>query len=377
MQDRKDLDAFIAAHREEAEQTLMELARLPAPTRHEEQRAAYVMHWLRHHGSNEVWKDSAGNVISSFACSRYNDITVFAAHMDVVFDDRMPLPLSRRGRKVFCPGCGDDTANLVNLLYLSQYISENSDRLKTGILIVADTCEEGLGNSDGIRTLFSNYGDRIRRFYSFDAYMGMIMNGAVGSHRYRIAIQTEGGHSYQNFGNANAIAQAAELIQMIYSQPLPSAMKTTYNVGRIEGGTTVNSIAEHVEFLYEYRSESEECLKQMKQNLKEIIHTFRQKNRTVHVEVIGIRPGEGKIDQEDFQKWTEENEKTVSLYYPGPYHLAANSSDANIPLSMGIYANTIGTIRGGNPHTREEWIDLDSLSTGMGMALSLAELYMK
>ncbi|MGN1388396.1 MAG: M20/M25/M40 family metallo-hydrolase [Bulleidia sp.] len=374
MNDR--ISMFAESHAAEAEALLKELGRIPAPSHHEEQRASFVRDWFLSAGANEVWIDDAGNVLCKFGCDHFDDITVFMAHMDIVFEDRTPIPMKQEGRILKAPGIGDDTANLVNLMMMTKYLIENQSRQNTGILIAADTCEEGLGNSDGCREIMENYGNRVKAFYSFDAYQGMCMNGAVGSHRYRIEILTEGGHSYRDFGNDNAIAVAADLIRDLYSITVPEEARTTYNVGRIEGGTTVNSIAESAVILYEYRSERESCLEQMKSSFFSVIEKYRSAGKRINVQVLGIRPASCIQDPEGFAEWTANNLRILKNYYPGKIICAPNSSDSNIPLSRGIFANTIGTIRGDLPHTREEWADLDSIPSGIAMACALLEQYM-
>ena len=129
---------------------------------------------------------------------------VLMAHTDVVFDDMEELPMTRDGNILYAPGIGDDTANLVNLMMGAAFLTEHADELKTGIMVVANSCEEGLGNLKGCKEIFKNYGSRIKAFYSFDCYLSACIYTPVGSHRYQIQVQTEGGHSYRDFGRDNA-----------------------------------------------------------------------------------------------------------------------------------------------------------------------------
>ena len=251
MIEKEELDRFIASCKEEQAELLMTLGRIPAPSHHEEKRAALCKKWFEHEGCNEVWIDEAQNVICKFNCDKYDEITVMMAHMDVVFNDTEELPMRRDGDILRAPGIGDDTANLVNLMLATRFLVQHKDRLHTGLMIVANSCEEGLGNLKGCKEIFNNYGDRIRRFYSFDGYMSQCTSIAVGSHRYRMQVQCPGGHSYLDFGKDNAIQIAAEIIHELYRITPPRQEYTTYNVGRIEGGSTVNSIAQEVTLLYE------------------------------------------------------------------------------------------------------------------------------
>ena len=193
MIEKEELDRFIASCRDEQAELLMTLGRIPAPSHHEEKRAAFCKKWFEHEGCNEVWIDEAQNVICKFNCDRYDEITVMMAHMDVVFNDTEELPMRRDGDILRAPGIGDDTANLVNLMLATRFLVQHKDRLHTGLMIVANSCEEGLGNLKGCKEIFNNYGDRIRRFYSFDGYMSQCTSIAVGSHRYRMQVQCPGG----------------------------------------------------------------------------------------------------------------------------------------------------------------------------------------
>lgn len=369
--DKKVYDEFIESNKDEAIELLMTLGRIPAPSHHEDKRAAFCKKWFENEGCNEVWIDEAKNVVCKFNCDRYDDITVFMAHMDIVFDDTDELPMTREGNILRAPGIGDDTANLVNLMMGTRFLIQNKEKLHTGIMIVANTCEEGLGNLKGCKEIFNNYGDRIKEFYSFDGYMSQCTSVAVGSHRYRIQVIGEGGHSYLNFGNDNAIHIASQLITKLYEITPPDEEKTTYNVGRIEGGSTVNSIAQEAVILYEYRSSSEKCLQIMQNKLNETIGSFRKQGKKINLEILGIRPGCGDGDKTELMKWTDNNISLIRNYYNGEMDLGPYSTDGNIPLSKNILANTIGTITGANAHKREEWIDLNSLPQGMGIVLSL------
>lgn len=369
--DKKVYDEFIESNKDEAIELLMTLGRIPAPSHHEDKRAAFCKKWFENEGCNEVWIDEAKNVVCKFNCDRYDDITVFMAHMDIVFDDTDELPMTREGNILRAPGIGDDTANLVNLMMGTRFLIQNKEKLHTGIMIVANTCEEGLGNLKGCKEIFNNYGDRIKEFYSFDGYMSQCTSVAVGSHRYRIQVIGEGGHSYLNFGNDNAIHIASQLITKLYEITPPDEEKTTYNVGRIEGGSTVNSIAQEAVILYEYRSSSEKCLQIMQNKLNETIDSFRKQGKKINLEILGIRPGCGDGDKTELKKWTDNNISLIRNYYKEEMDLGPYSTDGNIPLSKNILANTIGTITGANAHKREEWIDLNSLPQGMGIVLSL------
>lgn len=364
------VEQYVSEHTEEAEALLMELGKIPAPSRQEDKRAAFCRDWLMLHGAKDVSIDPAKNVVCKINCDGQNDLAVFMAHMDIVFPDTEPLPMTLDGRKLSAPGIGDDTSNLVNLLMAAKYILEHAPKLHMGFLIVANSCEEGLGNLDGSKEILKTYGDRIKAFYSFDGYLSQCTYIAVGSYRYRITAKTTGGHSWLQFGEPNAIEILCRLVEKFYQLEVPAEPKTTYNVGYISGGTTVNTIAQEASMLFEFRSVSQRCLEDMDRKLKEIVEDFQKKYRII-VELLGVRPASGDIDREALDAYTAKSAGIIREFYSGELDYGAYSTDANVPLSMGICANTIGTVSGSGAHTREEWVDLQSLPVGMKIVLSV------
>lgn len=355
-----------------AEQTdlLRRLGAIPAPTRQEDQRAAFCRDWLLAQGAQDVQLDSAKNVICKLG-PQDGELIVFAAHTDVVFPDLDPLPMREEQGKLYAPGIGDDTANLVNLMMAAKYLLQSGRRLPCGLLIVANACEEGLGNLDGTKALFAAYGDRIKAFYSFDCWIPQCISRAVGSYRYRITCRTCGGHSYSAFGAPNAIELLCRLVEKLYAIEPPAAEKTTFNVGRFEGGSTVNSIAQEATILYEFRSASQACLEEMEHKFRQTVEACSGLGGELTVELLGIRPGNGPVDPEALAAFTARSVDVIRTFCGEPVDERPCSTDSNVPLSLGIVANTIGAVRGALSHTREEWVELESLKPGLKIVLSL------
>lgn len=243
---------------------------------------------------------------------------------------------------------------------------------------MANSCEEGLGNLKGSRQIVKDYGKRIRHFITVDgtAHENVVTHG-VGSHRYQVVVRTEGGHSYAKFGNRNAIASLSKMICDLYSVEVPHEgdSKTTYNVGTIEGGTSVNTIAQEACMLYEYRSDNVNCLAKMESLFHEIVEAHRATGLEVDVQRIGERPV-GYEPETDAAKELLENICTCirSVIGKEPM-LTSGSTDANIPLSVGIPAICITGAEGGGCHTREEWLDVKSLKSGVSLVLALLSGY--
>lgn len=353
--------SFSAAFHDEAVSLLERVCTIPAPSHDEGRRADFIMSWLEEKGVEGAYMDEAKNVVIPYCDDGVCGLDVFAAHTDVVFPDTDPLPMRIEGDTLHCPGSGDDTANFVALMLYAAYIITNRVPVKRGILFVCNSCEEGLGNLYGTRTLFERYGDRIATFTSFDSVLGRgIVNTAVGSERYVIRVATEGGHSFADFGARNAIAVLSSVIVKLYGQSTDSKM-TTYNVGTISGGTSVNSIAQSAECLYEFRAVDERSLGRMRSGFEGIISSFRAKNIDITYECIGQRPCGADVDTSGLEDVAQ---KIISSY-GYPVMRGVSSTDCNIPLSMGIPAICFGLIKATGTHTRQEKVDLASYRDGL------------
>ena len=372
MQLTQEIIKYIEEHRQEAFDLLVELAQIPAPSNHEEKRAEFCKNWLEKQGARGVYIDEALNVIYPLGCTQDNALVVYMAHSDVVFPDTEPLPLRIEDGRIYCPGVGDDTANAVALLMAAKYCAQNDLKpCGEGVLIVIDSGEEGLGNLKGCRKIMETFGPRIREFISLDGSGRGGTNRAVGSKRYRIAIDTEGGHSYGAFGNRNAIAYLASMIDQMYTMKVPPKGKTTYNVGTIGGGTSVNTIAQHAEMLYEFRSDERESLTVMQEHLDATIALYRAKGVGVTVELVGDRPCSGDVDENRQQALKDRTAGAIRNHYQVDYTFHAGSTDCNLPLAAGIPSVCVGCYNGRGAHTREEYVEIESLLPGLKVAFEL------
>ena len=372
MQLTEQILQYIDEHRQEMQELLIELAQIPAPSNHEEKRAAFCKQWLEQQGAKGVYIDEALNVVYPVGCTDSNPLVVFMAHSDVVFPDTDPLPLKVEDGKIFCPGVGDDTANAVAMLLTAKYIAEQGLTPKdVGMLIVVNSGEEGLGNLKGSRKIMEDFGSRVTEFITFDGNANRISNRTVGSKRYLVEVDTEGGHSYGKFGNRNAIAYLASLIDTLYTMKVPEKGKTTYNVGTISGGTSVNTIAQHAEMLYEFRSDERESLAIMEQHFMAAIEFYRTKGIRVTVTQVGDRPCAGDVDMDKQQQLMDRAAQAVKRHYGLEASFGPSSTDCNIPMAMGIPAICPGCIDGGGAHTRGEYVVIDSLLPGLKVAAEL------
>ena len=356
----------------ETEQIVRDLCKIPAPSHHEELRAEYCKNWFLKNGFSDVSIDEALNVVVPVNVKDNQPLTVMMAHTDTVFPDTEPMPLVEENGFIHAPGVTDDTANLAVLMVCARFFKENLPEQCGGWLFVANSCEEGLGNLKGCRKIMETYGSGVKEFISLDSCcMNRVVTQAVGSHRYKITVKTEGGHSFGNFGNRNAIHVLASMIDLFYTVKVPveGNSKTTYNVGLISGGTSVNTIAQEAEMMYEYRSDNKNCLAKMETFFKHTIETFRSGGVEVLVEKLGDRPCSAEIDPERFTVLRERIKNSVKEVLGLDTFEASSSTDCNIPLSMGIPAICFGVCRGKGAHTREEYLETASLSDGCRLLL--------
>ncbi len=375
--EQQSLQTYVEQNYNTLLELLRSLCRIPAPSHHEKARADFCQNWLEQAGATGVYVDSALNVIFPLNCENDNQLTVFAAHTDTVFPDLEPLPYREDDNYIYCPGVGDDTASLAILLMTAKYFIEYHMIPSHGILFVCNSAEEGLGNLKGTRQLMWDYEGRISRFITFDSNLNYINHQCVGSHRYRVEVKTEGGHSFQKFGNPNAIAILSELVHQIYALSVPSIenARTSYNVGTIEGGTSVNTIAQNASMLCEYRSDNEQALSIMKENFEKIFSSIQRDGIAVLVEQIGSRPCAKNVDPLEIEKMTKDCIHIIEEITGQPVTLKSASTDCNIPLSLGIPAICVGVYRGAGAHTREEWIEKSSLKPGFEIALKIVKFY--
>ena len=366
--------AFMKNGTAQLEQLLKAISVIPAPSGSEEKRAEFVKKWLEAQGAEGVYIDEAKNVIFPMNCDGRNDITVFAAHTDVVFPDEKELPWREDDKNFYCPGVGDNTVCLATMLTVIKFILQNQIKPKGAVLFVANACEEGLGNLKGTRRLFEDYKGRITRFYTFDGQYQAVVSRCVGSHRYEVSCTTEGGHSYNAFGNHNAIACLADFISDLYAIEVPKKenCKTTYNVGVISGGTSVNTIAQSASMLFEYRSDDAACLAKMEKAFQEKLTAANASGKGIfRAALVGARPCQEKMDERVHQTMLHRAITIQEEESGQEVCLCSGSTDCNIPMSLGVPAVCVGVYNGGGAHTYEEWVEKESLPIGLRIVYRL------
>lgn len=350
-----------------------ELCLIPAPSHYEDERAKYILKYLQDSGIENAHIDEAKNVICTLG-KPTDELVVFMAHTDTVFPMGTPLNYIDDGEKIHCPGAGDDTGSLATMLTCIKYMAEHDIVPERALMFVANSCEEGLGNLKGCRKIFEDYGEWIEYLYSFDSTPDTMTTKSVGSHRYQLTAETEGGHSLWDFGNRNAISVLAEIIHEIYSIEVPKVgdSQTTYNVGIIEGGTSVNTIAQSASMLCEYRSDHLDCLSHMEEKFRNIFEKAKETCPGLKVERVGDRPCmSSDMDTELQQMITDRAKEIQSKHFGTEVTEISGSTDCNIPHSLGIPAVALANYDGGGIHTREEWVKKDGFKDGLKVSMEL------
>ena len=369
------LEQYVSDHQDEVVELIRTLVAIPAFSNHEQARAEFCAKWFRDVGAEDVKIDEASNVIVTLGDVQAGKAVAFMAHLDTVFPDETGFELVEEDGWLKAPGVGDDTANVALLMVITRYLLEQKCPPKQGVLIVLNAGEEGLGNLKGCRRLMHDYGDKLSEVYSFDGPYKGYVNKAVGSVRYRVEVKTEGGHSYGAFGNRNAIRVLASLIDALYSVKVPEGGKTTYNVGTIEGGTSVNTIAQQASMLFEFRSDVREHLDQIRGMFDSLIDAYRKMGVEVNVEILGERPCMGEIDQEKQRTIEKKVEDLIERRIGVRPEGHSGSTDCNIPFSLGINSLCFGGYLGEGAHTREEKIEKASLLPGLGVMMEFVLNY--
>jgi tripeptide aminopeptidase len=371
---------------------IISLTEIPAPPFKEAKRAAAYAEMLRAAGLQDVEIDAEGNAMGLWRGTgpAGAPLIVIAAHLDTVFPEETDVKVRREGTKLSAPGIGDDTRSLAVLLAYARAMKAAGVKTGRDILLVGNVGEEGPGDLRGVRHLFTKgkYKDRVHAFFSMDGTNGArIVNGGTGSKRYRVTFKGPGGHSYGAFGLVNPMAAMSQTVVDLYKIAPPKAPKTTYSASVTGGGTSVNSIPHEVWMEFDMRSESAAELARLEQSFlgavdkavagENAARSVREGPVTADKKVIGDRPAGSTSASSELVRVAQ---AAVSAHGLAP-ELQISSTDANMPMSLGIPGITIGSGgSGGRAHALDEWIDVEKgaslkgMLPGLTMLLSMAEL---
>jgi tripeptide aminopeptidase len=360
----------------EAQVAVSEIA---APTGDEGERGAWMHARFRALGLRDARIDDAGNVIGRRPGQRDEPPVVVCAHLDTVFPRGVAVTVQRHGPRLHGPGIGDNGRGLAVMLALASIIDGRTLRTRAPVDFVATTGEEGAGDLRGAKQLFAGAGGDAGAAIALDgAGDERIVHRALGSRRYRIAFQGVGGHSWTAYGIPNPVHAAAIAASRLARLPIPAEPRTTLSVGRIGGGLSVNSIPETGWLEVDLRSLSSALLDRFDREIRAIARAAEQDENarrargapplTATVSLIGDRPtGETPADHPLVALAME----ATRLIGRAP-ELATASTDANIPISLGIPAIAVGAGgRGGDAHTASEWFENTDGPLGVARALAI------
>jgi len=347
---------------------LIELTEIPAPPFKEKARALVYLEKLRRLGLHDVEMDPQGNVMGLRKGNGHGPLLAVLAHLDTVFPEGTDVKVKRKGTRLEAPGVGDDTRGLALLLEIIRTLDAAKYQTASDILFVGNVGEEGEGDLSGVKYIFGKgkYKDRIKNFISIDGgEPGPITNGGTGSKRYRVFFTGPGGHSYGAFGLVNPAYAMANAISKFAKLTVPSQPKTTYNIGVVNGGTSVNSIPFEVSMDVDMRSESKEELSKLVDTFHGLLFAaVEEENQArstaqgkikVEAKLIGDRPaGETPRNSPIVQTVAA----VVTAFGLKPTY-GISSTDSNIPMNLGIPAVTIGRGKGGRAHSLDEWVDVE------------------
>jgi len=344
------------------------ITEIPAPPFHEGARAAYMKKLLSAAGLR-VEIDGTGNVIGEYAGTS-QDIVMLAAHMDTVFPAGTNVSVKREGGRLLAPGISDNGTGLAALVVIARALREAKIKTNNTILFVADVGEEGEGNLRGMRALVDAYKKRLKYVIALDgSATEYVTTAALASRRVEISITGPGGHSWSDFGTPNPIHALGRGIGRFVAARVPESPRTSFNIGEIEGGTSVNSIPARAQMKVDLRSESDVELGKIESFLRDSVQSGIDEEMAaardrgmaggtttldLKISVLGVRPA-GELP---------ENSPLLAALLAADTRLGnrsrreRSSTDANIPLSVGIHAISIGAGgRSGGAHTTEEWFE--------------------
>ncbi len=340
------------------------LCEIPAPPFKEAARAQAYAEAFRAVGLQNVRIDAAGNVLGTRAGRAAGPRVVISAHLDTVFPDGTPVRVTRNGNVLSGPGIGDDCRGLAVILAMVRAL--DAGKVQTGgpLTFVGTVGEEGLGDLRGVKALFhATLTGQVDRFVSIDGDGHSITNVSVGSVRYRATFRGPGGHSYNSFGIANPIHAVGRAVAHVAALEVPSEPRTTFSVGRIGGGTSVNAIAEDAWIEVDLRSSSPAALsalegqfrERMQLALTEENERWRQRGRlSVSLERVGDRPAGRTAEDSATVRAAVGVTRALGL----PVRLDEGSTDSNVPMNLGIPAITVGSGgQGAGAHTLAETFD--------------------
>jgi acetylornithine deacetylase/succinyl-diaminopimelate desuccinylase-like protein len=354
---------WIEAHAAQVVADAIRICEIPAPTFEEAERAAYVRRRFEQLGLRDVAIDEAGNVRGRRPGAGGGPGLAMAAHLDTVFPKGTDVKVKRQGGRLLAPGIGDNSVAIAALLAMVEAMNAAGVRTAGDLYLASNTGEEGLGDLKGMKAFMAEVKDKVAAAIAVEGMkVNRIIHTAVGSRRYKVTFTARGGHSWGHFPSPSAIHIMGRAIADISRLEVPTDPKTTYNVGVIHGGTTVNTIASEADMLVDMRSVDTRSLAELERRVLAIVDTAAtQGDGQAKLDMVGDRPA-GSIPADHPVVQTC---RAVHRMLGIQTFSEASSTDANVPLGMGLPGVCLSITEGGNEHRLDEYIETGPIPTGV------------
>ncbi|MCX7806185.1 MAG: M20/M25/M40 family metallo-hydrolase [Planctomycetota bacterium] len=342
------------------------LCEIPAPTFKEGPRAEAIVSELKWRGMAPVEKDGIGNVTVTVDSGRPGASLLVTAHMDTIFPEGTVCRVEERDGWMYAPGIADNTAGVAIALFAAEEMLKNRLPPRGRVTFAFTVGEEGLGDLRGMRRLFEQGRGGFDAVLVLDGDIGQVLSQPVGSVRYSLMVTGPGGHSWADFGKPSALHVLIQLAEPLTRMKVPTGPRTTFNIGVLSGGTSVNSIAAEATMLVDLRSVDARALGDVEERLLAIMRGAELPGEiSLRIQKVGDRPvGDAALTREPSALVSAALDRLGIEAIP-----SASSSDANIPLSVGVPATVVGIRRSVGVHSTGEGVEIASL--GIGLAVSL------
>jgi acetylornithine deacetylase/succinyl-diaminopimelate desuccinylase-like protein len=347
------------------------IQQIPAPTFHEATRANYVAELFASLHLVNIKTDDLHNVYGLLpGKKRHTSGILISAHTDTVFDQATNLQTQTEADRIYGPGLGDNSMGVAGMLGLIQFLNEQHITPEHDLWFVANSREEGLGDLGGMKVAFEALKPHIRCVINLEGMaFGHVYHAGIAVRRLHITANAEGGHSWLNFGRVSAIHGIVELGARITTMLRPPVNpRTTFNIGMIDGGQSINTIAAQASLWLDLRSEESATLSQFESEARALVETGARADLTFLIEVVGDRPAGSIAPEHPLVQGA-----LAALAQVGQRGVLENgSTDANVPLAQGCPAVTVGITRGGNAHRIDEYIEIPPIAAGLRQLIILA-----
>ena len=348
----------------------VQIQQIAAPTFKEAVRGQFVSEMFSNEGLSDLQTDSVGNVFARLPGDGTAAPLLVSAHLDTVFPPETDLAIRREPGRIYGPGIGDNSLGVAGLFGLLWSLREAQINLPGDLWLVANTGEEGLGDLRGMKAVTERFRTDPRMYLILEGMaVGQIYYKAIGVRRYKVTAHVAGGHSWTDYGKPSAIHELAQLITKITALRLPANPRTTLNVGRIGGGTSINTLAPEAWMELDLRSSAADVLTDLSHQIEKLIQTETRPDVRFDAQLVGQRPAGEMSVRHPFVRLAESCLREEGIQP----NLTSGSTDANIPLSKGYPALVLGLTNGGGAHTLNEFIATAPLERGLRQVLGFVK----